>query len=141
MSARRQCEEVRCARGWWRLVLSFRCAFRGLADAWRCQQNLRIHVLIALAASALATSLRLAPMHWAVLMLTYSLVIAAELFNSALEVLTDLVSPDYHPLARQAKDTAAAAVVVAAVGAVAVGLLLFGPPLWTRLVGLLSKRN
>lgn len=141
MAMPRECEEMRCARGWWRLVLSLRCAWRGLAEAWRCQQNLRIHLLIALAASGLAALLHLGPLHWAVLVLTYSLVIAAELLNSALEALTDLVSPGYHPLARQAKDVAAGAVLVTALGAVAVGLLLLGPPLWTRLAGLLSNRT
>ncbi len=134
-------EEIRCARGWWRLALSFRCAFRGLAEAWRCQQNLRIHLLIALAASGLAAFLRLGALHWAILVLTCALVIATELLNSALEALTDLVSPGYHPLARRAKDVAAGAVVVTALGAVAVGLLLFGPPLWTRLAGLLGVRK
>ncbi|HOG45635.1 MAG TPA: diacylglycerol kinase family protein [Anaerolineae bacterium] len=133
--------DIRCAKGWPRLVASFRCAFHGLAEAWRCQQNLRIHVLIALAVSGLAAFLRLGAVQWAILVLTYTMVIAAELFNSALEALTDLVSPGYHPLARQTKDVAAGAVLVAALGAVAVGLLLFGPPLWQRLLGMLSKKN
>lgn len=141
MAAPRELEAIRCARGWPRLVASFRCAFRGLAEAWRCQQNLRIHLAVAAAASALAALLRLGPVQWAILALTYSLVIAAELLNSALEALTDLVAPDYHPLARQAKDMAAGAVLVTAIGAVAVGLLVLGPPLWARAAGLLQKRN
>lgn len=134
-------EAIRCARGWPRLVASFRCAFRGLAEAWRCQQNLRIHVGLAAVVSALAALLRLGPLQWSILALTYSLVIAAELLNSAIEALVDLVSPDYHPLARQAKDMAAGAVVVAAFGAVAVGLLVLGPPLWAKATSLLQKRN
>ncbi len=133
--------KIRCAKGWPRLLAGFRCAFRGLAEAWRCQQNLRIHVLIALAASGLAAFLRLGLAQWAILALTYTMVIAAELFNSAIEALTDLVSPGYHPLARQTKDVAAGAVVVTALGAVAVGLLLFGPPLWARAASLLGRRN
>ncbi len=141
MAAPRDLDAIRCARGWPRLVASFRCAFRGLAEAWRCQQNLRIHVGVAAAASALAAYLRVGPAQWAILALTYSLVIAAELFNSALEALTDLVSPGYHPLARQAKDMAAGAVLVTALGAVAVGLLVLAPPLWARVAGLLQKRN
>lgn len=132
--------DVRCARGWGRLAQSFRCAFRGLAEAWRCQQNLRIHLLIALAVSGLAGYLRLGSLQWAVLVLTYSLVIAAELLNSALEALADLVSPGYHPLARQAKDVAAGAVVVTALGAVVVGLLVLGPPLWAKLGALVRQK-
>jgi len=141
MAAPRELDAIRCARGWPRLVASFRCAFRGLAEAWRCQQNLRIHVGVALGASALAALLHLGPLQWAILALTYGLVIAAELFNSALEALTDLVAPNYHPLARQAKDMAAGAVIVTALAAVAVGLLVLGPPLWARAAGLLQKRN
>jgi len=140
MAAPCDLDAIRCARGWPRLVASFRCAFRGLAEAWRCQQNLRIHVGVAAAVGALAALLRLGPLQWAILALTYSLVLAAELVNSALEALIDLVSPGYHPLARQAKDVAAGAVLVTALGAVVVGLLIFGPPLWARATAL-GKRN
>ena len=59
--------------------------------------------------------------------------LAVELLNSALEALTDLVSPEHHPLAGQAKDLAAGAVLVTAIGAVVVGLLILGPPLWVRI--------
>ncbi len=141
MAGERELQSLRCAKGWPRLVEGFRCAFRGLGEAWRCQQNLRIHVLIALAASALAGFLGLGATQWAILVLTYSVVLATELLNSALEALTDLVSPGYHPLARQAKDVAAGAVVVTAIGAVAIGLLLLGPPLWAKAASLLQKRN
>jgi len=130
----------RCARGWPRLVASFRCAFAGLADAWRCQQNLRIHAAFILAITGLGAFLRLDLLRWAILVLTYSLVLAAELLNSGLEALTDLASPEYHPLARRAKDTAAAGVLVAAIGAIIVGLLVLGPPLWARLGQWWSRR-
>jgi diacylglycerol kinase len=72
---------------------------------------------------------------WAVVALTVGVVLAAEGFNTALEALTDLVSPENHPLARVAKDVAAAAVTLTAIAAVVVGLLLLGPPLWARLFG------
>ena len=59
----------------------------------------------------------------------------AEFANTSLEAVVDLVSPDYHPLAKAAKDEAAAAVLVGALGAVIIGLLILGPPLWARLFG------
>jgi len=99
----------------------------------RGQRNLRIHLAFVVAITVLALYLQVSLTQWAILALTYSLVMAAELLNSALEALTDLVSPKYHPLARQAKDLAAGAVLVTAIGAVAVGLLILGPPLWAKI--------
>ncbi len=124
-----------------RLGLSFRCAFEGLAVGWRTQQNLRIHLAFVLAITGLGAYLRLATIQWAILALTYSLVLTTELVNTALEALTDLVSPSHHPLARDAKDLAAGAVLVTAIGAVVVGLLVLGPPLWARLQGLWRPRS
>jgi len=63
-----------------------------------------------------------------------TLVLAAEAFNTAIEFLTDLVSPDFHPLAKKTKDTAAAAVLICAIGAAIIGLIVFLPyfmTLWT----------
>lgn len=108
-------------------------ACRGWVAAWRCEPNVRIHLGFVVGVTALGLWLRLCPVEWAILALTYGLVLAAELLNSALEALTDLLSPTYHPLAGRAKDTAAGAVLLAAVVAVAVGLLILGPPLWQRL--------
>jgi diacylglycerol kinase len=62
----------------------------------------------------------------------------AEFMNTALEALVDLASPDYHPLAKVAKDVAAAAVLVGALGAVLIGLLILGPPLWQKIVPLVA---
>jgi diacylglycerol kinase len=59
----------------------------------------------------------------------------AEFMNTALEAVVDMVMPDLHPLAKVAKDIAAAAVLVGAIGAVLIGLLILGPPLWARFFG------
>jgi len=126
----------RAGKGWARLASSFRCAFAGCAQAWRSQPNVRIHMGFVVGITALAGYLRLPAAHCAILALTIVVVLVAELCNSALEVLTDLASPGYHPLARQAKDIAAGAVLAAAAGAVVVGLLILGPPLWARIAEL-----
>ena len=114
-------------------VESFRFAFSGLWYALRAQPNAQIHAVITVSTLALGAWLGLSRSEWAIIALTIGLVWAAELFNTALEVLVDLASPGLHPLAKIAKDVSAAAVLVSAIMAVIVGLLLFGPPLWITL--------
>ncbi|MGI9950806.1 diacylglycerol kinase family protein [Moorellaceae bacterium AZ2] len=107
----------------------FRAAFTGLLFALRTQSNMAIHLSAAAAALGLAYYLQVRDWEWVALILTITLVLAAEIFNTALEAAVNLYSPQYHPLARVAKDVAAGAVLVAALGAVIVGLLIFLPKL------------
>jgi diacylglycerol kinase len=104
------------------LAATFRYAFAGLFAAWRTERNLRIHAGIGAAVVVVGAVLRLPPAAWAIVFLTIALVVTAELLNAAVEAVVDLVSPEDHPLAKRAKDVAAAGVLVAAAGAVAVGL-------------------
>jgi undecaprenol kinase len=104
------------------LGAAFRYAFAGLAAAWRSERNLRIHAVVAAAVVVAGAALRLPPAAWAILFLAIALVVSAELLNAAVEAVVDLVSPDDHPLAKRAKDVAAAGVLVAVAGAVAVGI-------------------
>jgi undecaprenol kinase len=106
------------------LGAAFRYAFAGLAAAWRSERNLRIHAAIAAAVVVAGAVLRLPAAAWAILFLAVALVVSAELLNAAVETVVDLVSPEDHPLAKRAKDVAAAGVLVAAAGAVAVGICL-----------------
>lgn len=119
-------------------VDSFRYAFQGWFHVLRTQQNVWIHSAIALIVFILAFWLRLPPRDWAVLILTSGMVFAAEFMNTAIEAVVDLASPDKHPLAKIGKDVGAAAVLVAALSAILIGLLLLGPPLWTRLILLIT---
>ena len=82
--------------------------------------------MIALAVVVAGLLLRLPPLAWALVVVAIALVLIAELLNTALETVVDLVSPDDHPLAKAAKDIAAGAVLVAAAAAVVIGLLLAG---------------
>jgi diacylglycerol kinase (ATP) len=115
-----------------RRVLSFRYAFEGWWYVLRTQRNAWIHAMISLAVFALALWLRLPRLDWAILLLTVMVVWTAEFVNTSIEAVVDLAAPSYHPLAKTAKDVAAAAVLVAALGAVLIGLLILGPPLWNR---------
>jgi len=116
-------------------ALSFRYAFEGWWYALRTQRNTWIHAAVSVVVLALAFWLGISPLEWAILILATMAVWMAEFANTALEAVVDLVSPDYHPLAKAAKDVAAAAVLVGALGAIIIGLLILGPPLWQRLFG------
>ncbi len=115
-------------------ALSFRFAFEGWWYVLRTQRNAWIHAAVSAVVFGLAFWLRLSRWEWAILLLATMAVWMAELFNTAVESVVDLTTPDYHPLAKVAKDVAAAAVLVGALGAVLVGLVIMGPPLWQRLI-------
>ena len=115
---------------------SFTHAFSGLGYVFRTQKNAWIHALATVLATAAGFWLQISETGWAVLALIITAVWAAECFNTAIEATVDLVSPQLHPLAKIAKDCAAAAVLITAIGAVTVGILLFGPPLFGMLASL-----
>lgn len=118
-----------------RFARSLSFAWTGMRLAWRTQPNFRIEIWIGLAALALTLWLR-APL--APIVLVAALVITLELMNSAIEAVVDLASVEHHELAGAAKDLAAAAVLVASLVAVLVGLIVLGPPLLRRLGLLLA---
>lgn len=116
-------------------VESFRFAFAGVWYALRTQRNTRVHLAITAGVMALGLWLGLSPTQWAVLVLAIGFVLVSEMLNTVAETLVDLVSPDYHPLAKVIKDVTAAAVLLGALISAIVGLLILGPPLWGRIVG------
>jgi diacylglycerol kinase len=109
---------------------SFRYAFAGWWHVIRTQRNAWIHTLFSVAVLAMAVFLRLPARDIAVLILTIAVVWTAEFLNTAIEAVVDLASPQVHPLAKIGKDVGAAAVLIAALASVLIGLLLIGPPLW-----------
>ncbi len=113
-----------------RLIRSFGHAFAGIGYGLRTQANLRIHIVITIGVIAAGLWLQISPIEWAILAVTIMIVLSAELFNTAIEAVVDRVGNEPHPLSRIAKDTAAGAVLIGAIGAVIVGLLIFGPRLW-----------
>lgn len=106
---------------------SFGRALRGLKVLLQTQHNAKIHAaatVLVVAAGALA---RISAAEWALIALAVACVWATEALNTAIEFVVDLVSPQLHSIAAKAKDLAAAAVLVAAIGSVIVGVLVFGP--------------
>jgi diacylglycerol kinase (ATP) len=100
-----------------------------LGYAAKTQLNFRIHLMATLIAVFAGYALHISANEWQWVLLSVSLVLITELLNTALEYLTDLVSPDYNELAGRVKDIGAGAVVVAAVFALATGLIIFLPKL------------
>ncbi len=118
-----------------RRVRSFRYAFEGWAYVLRTQRNAWIHAIITIAVVLLGWWLRIGRLEWVGLLLTIMIVWMAEFTNTAIEAVVDMTMPQPHPLAKVAKDVAAATVLVGAIGAVIIGLLILGPPLWARVGG------
>ena len=107
-------------------IKSFGYAFNGLRKAWTDQRNLRIHGGVMALALALGFYFKIRPWEWCTIILIGALVIALELINSAIENLTDLITPEQNPSAGKIKDISAAAVLVAAVASIIIGVIIFG---------------
>jgi diacylglycerol kinase (ATP) len=99
-------------------------------SALRSEVHLRFHALATVVVIGLGFYYGITRLEWALVAISVACVWSAELMNTAIEALTDLASPEYHPLAGKAKDVAAAAVLLAAFGALAVGALVFGPKIF-----------
>jgi len=114
-------------------VTSFGHAFRGWKHVLKTQQNAWVHTITSIIVIILAFWLKVSFQDWAILIIAIAIVFAAEFVNTAIEAVVDLASPQKHPLAKVGKDVGAAAVLIAALAAVLVGLLILGPPLWNKL--------
>jgi len=100
---------------------------QGIVHAFRTQRNFKIHTAITGVVIVVGLWVGVSAEQWAILTLAIALVFMAELINTALEAVVDHVAPEFHVLAKVAKDCAAGAVFVAAMLAVVVGLLVLGP--------------
>ena len=103
---------------------SFEHAYRGIISAVRTQRNMRFHVVAAVVVLVASLLVGVSQVELAILVLTILVVFVTEMFNTALEFVVDMVTSEYHPLARLAKDVSAGAVLVSSVGAVLVGYLI-----------------
>lgn len=106
---------------------SFRYAFRGILFMVKTQHNFWIHLVLAVLVIAAGFIFCISLTEWTLVVFAIGLVLSAEVFNSAIEQLTDLTSPDFHPRAGRVKDLAAGAVLLTAIAAVLIGLLIFVP--------------
>lgn len=106
---------------------SFGYAWQGIRSCVGKEQNLSFHLIVTVCVVTAGFGFSITRGEWTAIVICIGLVIAAELFNSAIERLVDLVSPQRHPVAGQVKDIAAGAVLVCALAAIVVGLIVFIP--------------
>ena len=112
-----------------KLVESFNHAINGVIDTARTERNMKIHLVVAILVLIACCFFDISKMEFLVLVMCIAAVIAAELINTAIEAAIDMTTNYYHPLAKVAKNAAAGAVFVTAVGAVIVGYIIFGDKL------------
>jgi diacylglycerol kinase len=124
---------------WSKFIAGFGYALSGLWYALRTQRNVRVHVAIAILAITMGIVLRISAEEFAMIFIAIASVFIAEMFNTVFELCVDLASPQYHPLAKRAKDIAAGAVLLSAMLAVVIGLLVLGPHLWNVIYRYFNK--
>lgn len=110
-------------------------ALNGIGYTWKTQRNMKIQIVFALFAILLGIILKITSIEWMILVLTIFLVFITELFNTAIETVVDLYTSEYNEKAKIAKDVAAGAVALMAIGSVIVGIFLFG----TKMINLIIK--
>ena len=106
-------------------------AWRGLLHTWRTQGHMKVHVVAGISVLFFAWWWQVSRVEWLMLIVAIGCVIGSEVMNSALEIVVDMVQPDFHPLAGMAKDVAAGTVLVTTIQAIAIGLIVFFPRLFS----------
>ena len=105
-----------------KIINSFKYAIEGFVSSFKTERNMKIHIMAMIIVIALGIFMKLNKI---------VMVISAELFNTAIETVVDMVSPQKNPQAKLVKDIAAAAVLVLAIGAAVIGIIIFGPKIVT----------
>ncbi|TXH60677.1 MAG: diacylglycerol kinase family protein, partial [Bacteroidia bacterium] len=109
------------------LTSSFKYAFNGIRLAFTSNRNLRIHTIFALVVILLCFVLRMSSAEISIIIMVTIIVVAAEMINTAIEEVVDLVTKDYREEAKIAKDVSAGMVLISALGAMIIGVLIFIP--------------
>ena len=128
MKNKRKMVEMRKKRK--KLRNSFKYAFEGIGEAWKTEQNLKIHFVIMALVIIAGFMFKISAMEWIVCLLLFAIVISLELINTAIETTVDIAMPDINEKAKYAKDIAAGAVLFSAIIAVIIGLIIFLPKIF-----------
>ena len=121
MNPKRECKKI---------INSFKYAIEGFISSFKTERNMKIHVLAMITVIIAGFILKLTKIEWCICIILIVIVISAELFNTAIETIVDMISPEKNEKAKLAKDISAAAVLVLAIGAVIVGALIFLPKIF-----------
>lgn len=108
-------------------IKSFSYAFKGIASLLKKEHNAWIHCIAIVVVTTCGLYFNITPTEWCIVVFCFGMVLAAEGFNTAIERLVNLVSPDYHPIAGDVKDVAAGAVLICAIAAAIIGGIIFIP--------------
>ena len=113
-----------------RLSNSFKYAFEGIQEAWKTEQNLKIHFMIMFLVIIAGIVLKISAIEWIICLVLFGLVISLELVNTAIETTVDIAMPEINEKAKFAKDIAAGAVLFSAIISAIIGLIIFIPKLF-----------
>ena len=113
-----------------KLINSFKYAFTGIITAFKTEQNMKIHVLIAVLVIIMGVFFKIIKLEWIMFIFEIVMVLTAELFNTAIETIVDMITQEKNEKAKIAKDISAGAVLLTAIGAVIVGVIIFLPKMY-----------
>lgn len=105
-------------------------AWEGIFSCVKNERNIKIHIFMMFMVIIFGIGLKIEQWQWIICLILFGIVIALELVNTAIEAVVDLCSPDFHPLAKYAKDVAAGAVLVMSIFSALIGLIIFIPKIW-----------
>ena len=110
-----------------KLINSFKYATQGIFTSFKKEKNMKIHILIMILVIAAGTMLKISKLEWIICIILFSIVIAGELFNTAIETVVNMITTEKNEKAKIAKDVSAGAVLVLSIGAAIIGLMIFIP--------------
>lgn len=113
-----------------KLIHSFKYAIEGIVSSFKTEKNMKIHIFMMICVIGLGIFFQISKIEWMICILLFALVIGAELFNTAIETVVDMVMPDKNEKAKLAKDVSAGAVLVFAIGSAIIGFLIFIPKIF-----------
>ena len=108
-----------------KFINGFKYAFIGIYEALKTERNLKIHMIVMIAVIAFGILLKISKLEWMICIILFSIVIAGELFNTAIETIVDMIMPEKNENAKRAKDVSAGAVLVLAIGSAIIGCIIF----------------
>ncbi len=110
-----------------KMINSFKYAIEGFISSFKTERNMKIHIMAMIIVIALGIFFKLNKIEWCIIVIAIVMVISAELFNTAIETVVDMISPQKNPYAKLAKDISAGAVLTLAIGSAIIGAIIFIP--------------
>lgn len=110
-----------------KLINSFKYAGEGFISSFKTERNMKIHIIIMLLVILAGVLLKINKLEWIICTICFAIVIAGEMFNTAIETVVNMITTEKNAMAKNAKDISAGAVLILAIGAAAIGLSIFVP--------------